>query len=680
MADYLGKLSGAQIDALPEQIEKSIVELGNKIPDVVQIIRDNTASEVTADGEKPVSGAAVAAAIGGEKRVTEYGGYSEGKFVDYETGKLYWSEQNDAILDVDVEGASSVRLLFNTSASDSYAGIAFFDENNKFISGVRAQNTGVIGVTERIIQVPFNAKTFSTTILKSHASKWYCYKQYDIIEADIPFSGKGFCGALSTSTGVLTPAYYNDVLIRRVSNFIHLGDASTILIDCKEEGVLIGTLFWYDSNGNLLTYDTSTSTSTRTSKSPVAGATYLRIYFKVPSSAYGDTYNIKITARYKKQPPREIPYEISVGGTNTVKPTLVFTRPKNAAINIEDTNVSDSVLYGNEPGWAIYTVYLPPNYTAEGEPVRLIIFMNGSGAVGELATSSANKPFVDYFNAQGYAVAFVTNPWGLNSQMGVGIKNEFWGTPTNYAIYAKFYKNLLERFNFKPEVFMYGKSHGGFQLSSVPYVVNIPTLAIAPISCAFFTLLNMWGYDDKQRIESMNDFGFSGMETDSDGKLIGEAKVMLYQQEGAPNYGNNTGYTDDRKQYILTQADKLIGLMVESIGNTALSVKDFINEYRQSGITGFAQLNPKKISSIPHLCYVAEDDYSIYRETVQFQTMINGANGFCRLRLMPSGTDKPHNAATTHAPTMSVSTKYGGTMTIPITAAEILEFFQRYEL
>ena len=65
---------------------------------------------------------------------------------------------------------------------------------------------------------------------------------------------------------------------------------------------------------------------------------------------------------------------------------------------------------------------------------------------------------------------------------------------------------------------------------------------------------------------------------------------------------------------------------------------------------------------------------------MQFQTMINGANGYCRIRLMPSGTDNPHNAATTLAPTMEVTTKYGGTMTIPITAAEILEFFQRYEL
>lgn len=645
--------------------------------EVKKAILDNTASEVTGGGTNPVSGSAVASAISGEKKVTEYGEYREGTFVHYGTGKLYVATLSDAILDIDVGGASSLRLLFNTSESDSSSGIAFFDENGKFISGVQVQNTGVVGVTERIIPVPLGAKTCSTTILKSHISQWYCYKQYEAIDADVQFSGKGFCGALSTSDGTLTITSDNSVLTRRVSNFIHLGDASIILINCQEDGVSIGSLFWYDSNGTLLKYETGLGS--RAYKYPVADATYLRLFFMVPSSAYGDTYKIKITARYKKQPPREIPYEISVGGINTVKPTLVFTRPKNAAINIEDTNVSDSVLYGNEPGWAKYTVYLPPNYTPEGEPVRLIIYMNGSGVVNQSNTSAANKPFVDYFNAQGYAVAFVPNPWGLNSQM-TGSGNEFWGTPTNYAIYAKFYKNLLKRFNFKPEVFMYGKSHGGFQLSSVPYVVNIPTLAISPISCTFFTLRNMWGYNDKQRIESMTDFGFSGMETDSDGKLIGEAKVMLYQQDGAPNYGNNTGYTDDRKQYILTQADKLIGLMVDSIGNTALSVRDFINEFRQLGITGFAQLNPKKITLIPHLCFVAKDDTTIYGETVKFQTMINGANGYCRLRLMPSGTENPHNAATTLAPTMEVATKYGGTMTIPITAAEMLEFFQRYEV
>jgi hypothetical protein len=618
-----------------------------------------------------------------EEKVTDFS-ITTKLLVRYANGQTQSSTKNSTVDYFSVEGFTTIRLLANTTTSAVDTGIAFYDKEKVYISGVQDINTGEIGVVERTIDVPMGAVYARATIRMGYEEKWYCYKvSGTYIEGDMPFSGRGMIGGFDTTElGVLKAP--SDATTFRISNFIELGDANMLNLQYlgDDDGFRFNYIVWYDGNLQGLNYVRIASQNKVVDV--IEGARYMRITYKITESAFAEKFSVKITARYIKIAPREILYEMPVmGGTtpNRVRTFFSFIRPKNAALNVISEEESSAVLFSNEPRVGASSVYVPPNYSGDGDPVRLIMYMPGSGSVGSTTPSSGNKPFVDYFNAQGYAVAFCPNPYGVNSDFTYKASDgfEFWGTPTSYAVYAAFYKNLIERFNIKREVFMYGKSQGGVQLSSIPYVVGIPTLAICPLSCVFSALRGFWGYNDKERIASMKDLSFDGMETDENGNIVGAANVMLFEQEGAPNYGNSSGCTADRKVYLLTQANKIIGLTAGSINNTTLTIEDFINQYSDATIEEWKALNPKMATNIPHLCYVAKDDWT-YTETMKFHSMINNANGYCRVRLMPSGTSNPHNAATSLAPTMEVETKFGGVMTVPITCCEMDEFFKRYDI
>lgn len=655
------------------------------------VVVDNTLSALDETSNKPVSGEAVSKALAGkvdkvkEEKVDNVT-FIKGMFVVYSDGVVETSSVNSATDYFNIDGCTSIRILSNTASKRVDTGIAFYTSEKVYISGVQDINTGIDGVAEKIIDIPMGAVFARATIRQAHQDEWYCYKQTGgMQDIKMPFSGKGFIGTFDTSETLrgrlVSPS---NGAKTRISNFIELGDAS--FLHLKYEGIdeefQFRNAVWYDDSFRGITYEPINSRDKIFPR--YADAKYLRITYSITEDAFAEDFPISIYARYLNYPPCELPYEVAVpSGTypNRVMSWFSFIRPKNAALNVKSENENTPILFSDEPRFNGCSVFLPPTYSVSGAPVRMIMYMSGSGNVSNYNPVEWNKTFIDYFNAQGYAVAFCPTPWGMASDFAYRHDEggEFWGTPTNYAVYEAFYKHLLERYNIKNEVFMYGKSQGGYQLSSLPYVVGIPTLAICALSCAFFGLVNMWGYDDKERIAAMRDFSFDGMEFDDEGNLVGGANVMLFQQAGVPNFGKNTDYTEDRKAFILSQADKIKGLLVGSINNVTLTAEDFIEKYRSASISEWSEMNPKMVTNIPHLLYVAKDDASIYQENAQYHTMINNANGFCRLRLMPSGLDNPHNAATSLAPTIVAKTKYKEEMTVPITCVEMFEFFKRYE-
>lgn len=676
---YISKRRGEDVDALLTKVEDG------------SVVTDNTVSSIALDEAKPASADAIAKEL--QKKVDKVKEEKvdnvtlvKGMFIEYRDGVAQTSSINSATDYFNIEGCTSLRILSNTASKQVDTGIAFYDKEHVFIIGVQDINTGIDSVAEKIVDVPMGAVFARATIRQAHQDEWYCYKQTGgTRDIKMPFSGKGFIGLFDTSETLrgrlVSPS---NGAKTRISNFIELGDAS--FLHLKYEGIDEEFQFryavWYDDSLRGITYEPINS---RDKILPIyADAKYLRITYSITEDAFAEDFPISIYARYLNNPPCELPYEVAVPSgiyPNRVMSWFSFIRPKNAALNVESENETTPILFSDEPRFNGCSVFLPPNYSVSGAPVRMIMYMSGSGNVSNYNPAEWNKTFIDYLNAQGYAVAFCPTPWGMASDFVYRHDEggEFWGTPTNYAAYEAFYKHLLERYNIKDGVFMYGKSQGGYQLSSLPYVVGIPTLAICALSCAFFGLVNMWGYDDKERIAAMRDFSFDGMEVDEEGNLVGGANVMLFQQAGAPNFGKNTDYTEDRKAFILAQVDKIKGLLVGSINNVTLTAEDYIEKYRSASISEWSELKPKMVTNIPHMLYVAKDDASIYKENVQYQTMISNANGFCRLRLMPSGLENPHNAATSLAPTIVVNTKYKGEMTVPITCVEMFEFFKRYE-
>jgi hypothetical protein len=62
-----------------------------------------------------------------------------------------------------------------------------------------------------------------------------------------------------------------------------------------------------------------------------------------------------------------------------------------------------------------------------------------------------------------------------------------------------------------------------------------------------------------------------------------------------------------------------------------------------------------------------------------YRDMIRNANGICYLRTMPDGCGGHHAVDTSEtAPVVTLQTKYGGEMTVPVAYAELLDWFNRW--
>lgn len=354
--------------------------------------------------------------------------------------------------------------------------------------------------------------------------------------------------------------------------------------------------------------------------------------------------------------------------------------------DVLETNVSEAVKYSYD----IQTIgniilKLPKSYNENGGKTRLIIFAHGS-AYPEVQNFYEYDPYVDYFVGQGYAVCDCT-AYATSDDSAGGFRSNVIGTlhflctPLNYKCYVTMYHWLMEKYNFYKEVFIFGKSHGGFQVYSLPEYTDIPVLAACSLAGAYDIFSLKFGYTNEDRIAFMDSFGFSGMERNESGELIGEGKVMLI-----PEGGDDIGWTEERKQYVRLNIDKTLGYICTSKSITNISNLDIFNMLAvdsnfETRLNEWKQKKPIKITKTPFAIFCAEDDYGLFYENMLVKVSINNANSICFLRKMPSGSGNPHHTVDTAGPFIdSIIAADGNTYTnIPVAWAEMLDFFIQYE-
>ena len=179
----------------------------------------------------------------------------------------------------------------------------------------------------------------------------------------------------------------------------------------------------------------------------------------------------------------------------------------------------------------------------------------------------------------------------------------------------------------------------------------------------------------------MDAFGFSGMEKDASGKLIGEGKIMLIPQEGS-----DIGWSEERKQYISKNIDKTLGYictskLVTNISNSEIFNLLAVDSNYETRLESWTQRNPIKLVNTPFAIFCAEDDYGLFYENMLAKVAINNANSICFLRKMPSGSGDPHHTVDTAGPFIDNITAQDGNVynNIPVAWAEMLNFFKQYE-
>lgn len=354
--------------------------------------------------------------------------------------------------------------------------------------------------------------------------------------------------------------------------------------------------------------------------------------------------------------------------------------------DVLETNVSEAVKYSYD----IQTIgniilKLPKSYNENGGKTRLIIFAHSSG-YPEVQNFYEYDPYVDYLVGQGYAVCDCT-AYATSDDSAGGFRSNIIGTlhflctPINYKCYVTMYHWLMEKYNFYKEVFIFGKSHGGFQVYSLPEYTDIPVLAACSLAGAYDIFTLKFGYTNEDRIAFMDSFGFSGMEKNESGELIGEGKVMLI-----PEGGSDIGWTEERKQYVRSNIDKTLGYICTSQSVTNISNLDIfdilaVDSNFETRLNNWKQKRPIKITKIPFAVFCAEDDYCLFYENMLAKVSINNANSICFLRKMPSGSENPHHTVDTGGPFIdNIVAADGNTYkNIPVAWAEMLVFFTQYE-
>ena len=308
-------------------------------------------------------------------------------------------------------------------------------------------------------------------------------------------------------------------------------------------------------------------------------------------------------------------------------------------------------------------IKLPPNYSPTGAPVPLIIYIHGTG--GYFFEESK----VRFYDEQ--QSFLVKNGYALCDCSGVS--NEFksvrdvFCAPSFIACVQDMYRFVVNNYNVETDgVYVFGKSAGGFGTAHMANMQPIKVKAAGFLAPA----LNWVGVSlRKQAAESiqlaMNQVGL-GEHTFSE-KLT-SASDRTYIQEHYEPLALWDPWVQKSDMDIETWYTTLVfkyGKDNEAQGN---------NEYR----TFTSQV--KKYSDVPQKIWVAPDDESVpYNICQMYRNMVRNANGICYLRTMPSGCGGHHVVDTdANAPMVTLQTKYGDQMTVPVAYAELLDWFNRW--
>lgn len=260
-------------------------------------------------------------------------------------------------------------------------------------------------------------------------------------------SGSTEMGGISKTNGYLTNAdvYWNTRSKKMYKyNNARKGPVSIEIDGLPSENDVV-SIFFYDANGQFLSYDDYTGSA---------------ISFAMPEEA---TY-FKLQAAHNSSVKRQEHF--------TIKSEDVIEEMFNS--NIVNASVGGSLAFCykvNSEADTSGRLILPPNYSIEGEKIPLIVFIHGSGGMmtwnsklGELVESGVTisyLPYLQYLANEGFAV-FDCYPWTNKELIPSGAYSPF-NISIHRAAYLEGIKYVCSRFNVDiGKVSLLCKSQGGY--------------------------------------------------------------------------------------------------------------------------------------------------------------------------------------------------------------------------
>ena len=318
-------------------------------------------------------------------------------------------------------------------------------------------------------------------------------------------------------------------------------------------------------------------------------------------------------------------------------------------------------------------IKIPPNYTPNGEPVPLIVFIHGSAEYGSVNSKEMTKTYEDYYNYLrdcGYAVF---DCYGFGTKYEKSWCSTF-ATPTNRKCYLLGIKFILDNYNVDGNnIFVSCKSLGGIQALSLYYETDINIKAVGMLAPELNPIHVNFGYSPGQRYAVCNDLGFSE-----------DVNSVLNPAGGKPEVNCRVEKDENYIAYVNENYDKMCGWNPYFTG--LIMSKEEKLEYSlnrsKKGFEALAKAYRVSTTNRPLKIWISKDDPCVnYEASEALVKSLNNGGFMAELRTLPNGTgghhsvDNDENALQVKDVTTPCGEYYES---VPAAYYELEQFFRKY--
>lgn len=314
---------------------------------------------------------------------------------------------------------------------------------------------------------------------------------------------------------------------------------------------------------------------------------------------------------------------------------------------------------------------LPPNYSNTGAPVRLVIFAHGTGGFSWTSIGSY-RGLLEFVAKNGYAVC---DCCGMSDKYSIGNLtppiSDARHNLMSISCYCNLYKFLIKNYNLMEDgCFMFGKSNGGIATTFMSLAQPIPIIASAGLAPSI-SIIESLRYTRGGSLQYWTD----RLGLDIDCSNVAK-QTYLYSVESSNQ--SIVNYLKANAN-IFSRIDPFI--MQTDIDANQIATAFFAHGYLEAN-QEVEQIisNSKKWQTCPMKIFHALDDQSVpYQISRWYVEMCKKTNSPCFLRTIPEGLGGHHAVDTnSNAPKVSFTTKFGETVEIVVTYAELVEWFDRW--
>lgn len=596
--------------------------------------------------------------------ILDFTAQNPGKCIRFSTGSVYTLTNTFSTTDyIYIKPFSKLQYKRLNYTATTVAGMAFYDKNKIYISGERCHtNMPSIGYPENLeeVAVPENAVFARFSILTDVATYGYFeLKGNSYLASRFEESDEDLNTAIQTLNSAINDIkntksirvifekgrydatnsnrYYNSITETKkymINSYPILLDGATHVVfpavqltDAERYNI-----YFRGSNGETVQESVLTCATDNNRVSIPNGAFYLDIMI-----CYSGCYNIDI--------------KIIGGGNNTGYQTKrIYANSNNPMVSY----------FSVDPGKGVYSsccYMLPPNYSAQGEKVPLILWFDGNMGYRTMVSvfSDAKMPGLTYLRDEGYAVLQIYS-WGsyfANKYARCG-DDQPYPSPTCLKVLNTGIKHFSDRYNIDLDnVHIVCKSMGG--LISLYYATH-PVIDFKSISM-FSPIIDM--------------FGLRGRYSDArkaifeDNNLQGDASDFAdINTDGTTSTGIENYYFSDRCLPIWTAnkgaTARLNAAWTSLVGGTFAenldkSVADSRAWYANHDATGiYNNTLYKKMSAVPVKIWGAQHDPDVqYQAMVQVVEQMLNSGGDAELKSVNSYDHSRFDVNTTDAQTVT---------------------------